>query len=139
MWIKSAPGSELFISPGDSLKNQVRFASHWDLSDDWQFDLDLRYVDNLPALNVPSYITMDMRLAWLPRKKLEFAVIGRNLLDSRHWEFAESQPIFLLRHGNPSERLRKRDLEILSNREPKLPATSKAWPPGGTIAGGARG
>lgn len=87
-------GADPFIPSGASPRNQVRFASHWDLFSNWQFDLDMRYVDNLPALDVPSYITMDMRLAWRPRKNLEFAVIGRNLLDNHHLEFAEASPFF---------------------------------------------
>jgi len=55
----------------------------------------LRYVDVLPAVNsvpirpkIPSYITLDVRLAWLPRKNLEIAIVGQNLLDDRHPEFA---------------------------------------------------
>jgi iron complex outermembrane receptor protein len=46
-------------------------------------------VDNLPALGVHSYVTMDVRLAWKPYKNLEWAVVGRNLLDSPHAEFNE--------------------------------------------------
>jgi iron complex outermembrane recepter protein len=46
-----------------------------------------RYVDTLPAYSVPSYFVMDCRLAWRPRRHLEVAVVGRNLLDSAHREF----------------------------------------------------
>jgi outer membrane receptor protein involved in Fe transport len=46
-----------------------------------------RYVDELSALGTPSYITMDLRLAWRARKHLELAVVGQNLLDTYHWEF----------------------------------------------------
>ncbi|MBN1394435.1 MAG: TonB-dependent receptor [Pirellulales bacterium] len=90
----SVPGTEPFISPGSSPRNQVKVASKWDLGGDWQFDMNLRYVDNLPALNVPNYITMDLRLAWRPRENLEYAVIGRNLFDGHHLEFAEATPFF---------------------------------------------
>jgi iron complex outermembrane receptor protein len=53
----------------------------------WQADLDLRYVDKLPALQVPDYAEMNLRLAWQPVPRLELALSGRNLLDSRHAEW----------------------------------------------------
>ena len=67
----------------------MKLISNWDLGCHWQFDAILRYVDNLPALGVPDYITMDLRLAWQPNKHLEFTVIGRNLFDDHHLEFVE--------------------------------------------------
>jgi iron complex outermembrane recepter protein len=42
----------------------------------------------LPAPHIPSYLTLDLRLAWSPRKDLEIAIVGRDLLDNRHPEFA---------------------------------------------------
>ncbi|MBV8061947.1 MAG: TonB-dependent receptor [Nevskia sp.] len=53
----------------------------------WQADLDLRYVDKLPALQVPDYAEMNLRLAWKLAPRLELALSGRNLLDSRHTEW----------------------------------------------------
>ncbi len=52
---------------------------------DW--DLWLRYVDSIPTHRIPSYITLDTRLAWRPFKTLEVSVVGQNLLDSQHPEF----------------------------------------------------
>lgn len=67
--------------------------SSWDLGKRWQLDAILRYVDRLPVSftedSVPSYTTMDLRLAWLPNKRLELAVIGRNLLQDEHLEFRQ--------------------------------------------------
>lgn len=40
--------------------------SSWDLRDDLELDLIGRYVDNLPAVRVSSYLTMDARLGTLP-------------------------------------------------------------------------
>jgi iron complex outermembrane receptor protein len=48
-----------------------------------------RYVDNLPALGVSSYYVMDVRMGWRPAENLEWAVVGRNLLDSPHAEFID--------------------------------------------------
>jgi hypothetical protein len=42
----------------------------------------------LSGLGVPSYLTADCRLAWRPNKHTEYALIGRNLLQDHHKEFA---------------------------------------------------
>ncbi len=72
---------------GNDPCNQVYLRSTWDLRDDLEFDLMARYVDRLATLAIPSYITMDLRVAWRPRKQLELAVVGQNLLQDHHWEF----------------------------------------------------
>ena len=76
------------IESGKDPHNQVYLKSAWDLGDNVEFDLMARYVDNLKSLVVPSYITMDARLAWRPRKHWEVVVVGQNLLQAHHWEFA---------------------------------------------------
>ena len=70
--------------------NRMFLRSSWDLHDDWEFDLIGRYVDNIPELGISSYLTMDVRLAWRPYKNFEWAVVGRNLLDSPHAEFSDN-------------------------------------------------
>ena len=72
---------------GSSPRNQAYLNSSWDLGCDWELDLMARYVDSLAAQNVPSYIEMDLRLAWLPTDQLEVSIVGQNLLDSEHLEF----------------------------------------------------
>ncbi len=56
----------------------------------WHLRLDAtaRYVDQLEQLGVRSYFEMDARLAWKPRHNLEFSIVGQNLLDNQHAEFA---------------------------------------------------
>lgn len=71
----------------DDPPNQVYLRSAWDIREDMDFDLICRYVDRLSAIGVPSYISMDLRLAYRPRKHLEFAVVGQNLLQEQHQEF----------------------------------------------------
>lgn len=84
--IFNVPGQN---TPGSySPNNQVYLRSAWDLRDDLEFDLMARYIDRLVELEVPSYITMDLRLAWRPRKHLELAFVGQNLLQDHHYEFA---------------------------------------------------
>ena len=46
-----------------------------------QLDFWLRHVDGLPTLPIPSYTTLDVRYAWRPARRVEFALVGQNLLD----------------------------------------------------------
>jgi iron complex outermembrane receptor protein len=73
---------------GSSPRNQFSLRSLIDLPWNVQFDSTLRYVDALRTPQIPSYVTLDVRLAWMPCKDLEIAVVGRNLLENRHREFA---------------------------------------------------
>ena len=68
-------------------KNQFYLRSSWDVSENLEFDMIVRYVDRLVADQVPSYTTMDLRLAYRPRKNLELAVVGQNLLQDHHQEY----------------------------------------------------
>lgn len=54
-------------------------------------DAFLRYVGRLPALAVPDYTELNLRLAWRPWPKFELALVGENLLDPQHPE-----------HGSPA-------------------------------------
>jgi iron complex outermembrane receptor protein len=87
MDIHAAEGN---LIEGSSTHNQVYLRSSWNPRRDLRVDLIGRYVDNLPALGVPSYLTGDVRLAWRPVDNLEWAVVGRNLIDSPHSEFTEA-------------------------------------------------
>ena len=61
-----------------------------DLPQHLSLDCSVRYVDSLPALQIGSYVTLDARLGWRPKKNLEFAVVGQNLLQEQHAEFSPS-------------------------------------------------
>jgi iron complex outermembrane recepter protein len=76
-----------------SPNHQLRITSGWDLNQDWELDSSVRYVDSIgPAGGaVDDYISVDLRLAWRPRKNWEIAVIGQNLVDSYHTESRSSQ------------------------------------------------
>jgi iron complex outermembrane recepter protein len=74
---------------GDSPAHQCGLSSYWNVRKDVDFDLTARYVDCLPGYDVPSYITMDLRLAWRARQNLELAVVGQNLLQPYHYEFGQ--------------------------------------------------
>jgi len=70
-----------------SPRHQFSVRSSMDLPWNLEFDLGLRYVDALSALSVPSYFSLDARLAWQPVRNFEIALIGQNLLNSAHAEF----------------------------------------------------
>jgi iron complex outermembrane recepter protein len=90
MFIYTDPENTAMISAGDNPCHQVYLRSSWNLREDIDFDLMLRYVDCLTHLNVPAYTTMDLRLAWRPRKQLELALVGQNLLQTYHYEWGQS-------------------------------------------------
>ena len=46
----------------------------------------VRYVDRLPALAVPEYPELNLRLAWRPWPVFELALVGENLLHPQHPE-----------------------------------------------------
>ena len=78
------------LDEGRSPRHQFSLRSSFDLPHDVQFDAWVRYVDRLPTLDIPAYVSLDLRLAWRPRKNLELAIVGQNLLDDRHPEFRSS-------------------------------------------------
>ncbi|MBI3890965.1 MAG: TonB-dependent receptor [Candidatus Wallbacteria bacterium] len=73
--------------------HQLFLSTYWDMSKDVQLDGHLRWVDALPGLGVPSYLTLDLRLAWKLRPNTELALVGRDLLDASHSEFTPTSLI----------------------------------------------
>jgi len=72
---------------GESPRHQFSLRSSLDLPFKLELDLWLRFVDELPSLDVPGYVTADLRLGWRPRHNLELYIVGQNLLQSHHPEF----------------------------------------------------
>jgi iron complex outermembrane recepter protein len=78
-------------------QQQFQLRSSANLPRDLDFDAALRWVDSLHINNsptggpdvgiVPSYFEFDARLAWHAAQRLEFAVVGQNLLHERHTEY----------------------------------------------------
>ena len=64
----------------------------WNPRADTDVDLWLRRVGRLPEVTkgiaIPAYTELDLRLAWRPVKDVEVAIVGRNLLNNAHQEFA---------------------------------------------------
>ena len=68
-------------------KHQASLRSYLDLPGGWEFDMALRYVDDLPALDISEYLGLDVHLAWRPSQAWEFTLVGQNLTDPHHPEF----------------------------------------------------
>jgi iron complex outermembrane recepter protein len=70
-----------------SPRHQVRLRSAFDLAARFSLDWDLRYVSELPDLDIPAYATSGVRLAWQATAELEVEVVGRNLHEDHHPEW----------------------------------------------------
>ncbi len=104
----SADAAEGQIPP-----HQVSQQSNWDLSRSVQLDLTGRYVGGLHGFNpggavgvadeVRAYFSLDARLGWSPRARLELSLVGQNLLGANHGEFGTSpsvrSPLVEIRRG----------------------------------------
>jgi iron complex outermembrane recepter protein len=91
IWATAAtvvPGSDDL--EGNDPTHQFVLHSMMDLPRHFQFDVVARFVSDLSAPEVPSYFTMDVRLAWHHRNT-EIAIVGQNLLDNSHPEFGPNE------------------------------------------------
>jgi iron complex outermembrane recepter protein len=82
------PGASFSDVKGENPQHQLSLRSSMDLTREIDLDLWLRYVDELPAFGIASYLTVDTRLAWRPAKDLELSLVGQNLLHDRQKEFS---------------------------------------------------
>lgn len=73
-------------------ENQLVIQSLVNLPQGIELDGVVRYVDALADPQVPSYVSVDLRLALRVTDQLEVSVVGQNLLDARHPEFVPSNP-----------------------------------------------
>jgi iron complex outermembrane recepter protein len=71
-------------------EHQFFFWSDADLGRHVEWGIGVRYTDTLPAQLVSGYTALETRLAWKPTSHCELAIIGRDLLDPHHREFAPS-------------------------------------------------
>jgi len=67
--------------------HQVTVRSTMSLPGETDFDTVLRYVDNISAMGVGSYVELDLRLAKRVHRNVELSVVGLNLLHDHHREF----------------------------------------------------
>jgi iron complex outermembrane recepter protein len=80
-------GGQSLFSEGVDPENRVSLRTSFDLPGNVDLDLWTRWVDRLPAFGVDGYFDVDIRVAWRPKRWLELAVVGQNLVDAQHPEF----------------------------------------------------
>lgn len=56
-----------------------------------EFDTLLYFVSSNKARNLDSYTRLDLRVGWKPTKKVEFSLVGQNLLEEQHREFTDNR------------------------------------------------
>lgn len=86
---------------GESPRHQASLRSLMHLPGHVEIDLWGRYVDRLPALGIPGYFNLDVRLGWRPITNFEISVVGQNLLEAHHSEFT---PSILAQNGTEIQR-----------------------------------
>lgn len=73
---------------GAAPKHWASLHALWSPGGGHEFDLMLRRVGEVSAGNVPAYTSVDARYGWHLGRAFELAVIGQNLFDNRHLEYA---------------------------------------------------
>lgn len=68
--------------------HQIMIRSLMTVMDNIEFDPNFRYVESLKESHIPAYGALDLRLGYKYSKQLTFSLIGKNLLDGSHREFA---------------------------------------------------
>ncbi len=82
-------------------QNQFQIHSYLNLPNHVTLDAAIFYVDQIKALyadtaiNIPSYVRLDIGVTWRPIKSLELAIYGQNLLDDQHLEFTSTKTTVL--------------------------------------------
>lgn len=73
---------------GTSPQHHFNLMSRLNLPHDMELDNNLYYVSDVASYKIGGYTRFDTRLGWRPTEALEFSLVGQNLLDSGHQEFA---------------------------------------------------
>jgi iron complex outermembrane recepter protein len=87
LYIRRSTPEGIETESGEDPTYQFSIRSLMNLTDTIEFDTTFRFIDRLVGLDVDSYTNLDVRLGWRPSSKLEFSVVGHNLIESRHTEF----------------------------------------------------
>jgi iron complex outermembrane receptor protein len=72
---------------GNSPANQAALYSYLELPYDFDMYVGIRYVDELPAMEVPDYTSVDLNVGWQATEQLRTSLTVRNLTDDTHLEF----------------------------------------------------
>jgi iron complex outermembrane receptor protein len=92
MVLRRGPGSQDIgtapIVEGSSPQHQVIAQSQLDLPRHFALDFTYRYVSSLRSQSIAAYSTGDVRLGWSLGRHYELSIVGRNLFQPYHVEYA---------------------------------------------------
>lgn len=74
-------------------RNQISLRSSFDVTRRVDWDVWFRFVDDIEEVLVDEYETIDTRIAWRPRRGMELALVGQNLLEAKHAEVTPSYSV----------------------------------------------
>jgi iron complex outermembrane recepter protein len=90
MNLRTEPGSQDTTSvadiEGSNPRHQAQLRSSVNLPHGLGWNTSLYFVDRLPAQQVPSYTRLDTQLIWRSTERLEWSLVGQNLLQNLHVE-----------------------------------------------------
>ncbi len=75
---------------GSSPRHQAQLRSHVELHRGLAWDMNVYFVDSLPAQQIPSYTRLDTQFTWRIAERLQFNVVGQNLLSDHHAESSDT-------------------------------------------------
>ncbi len=71
---------------GDDPAYQLFLRSYFNITDDIEFDVNVRKVGPLPFPQIPGYVGLDLHLGWHVTDRVELALVGQNLAAPNHIE-----------------------------------------------------
>jgi iron complex outermembrane receptor protein len=71
---------------GSSPRHQAQLRSSVNLPHGLGWDTSIYFVSRLPANEVASYTRLDTQLSWRSTQRLEWSLVGQNLLQNLHGE-----------------------------------------------------
>ena len=77
---------------GSTPRHVLEVHSWIDFTKKLEFDQVVRYASALPAQNVQSYETADVRLGWNVHPNVQVSLVGRNLFQPQHREWGTGDP-----------------------------------------------
>jgi iron complex outermembrane receptor protein len=80
-------------APGSLPRHQAQIHSYWDINRKLQLDAGGRYVASLPAQQLPSYTTADVRMGWRVNGSVDVNLAVENIFNDVHSEWVTGDDV----------------------------------------------
>lgn len=91
--LQNKPESTYDVSAlGNDAKHQGLLTSNMNLPSNFQLDLSVRYLGELPEPLIQEYVGFDARIAWAWEESVELSVVGQNIGRKKHIEILNQIP-----------------------------------------------